>query len=146
MKLTDVLKMLNVNGVTYQVVRQPEFGKTYIKATVLSNDLAACMQSILDLSFVLENNYYDLGDGIYLTFEDWVVNEDKTFAQFFLEANADLITNATCLGGNVNVYFEKLPDGIGNVLSHCKKVVGPDYIQYTVKRDKTNLVISTRKR
>lgn len=145
--MTSVLKMLNANGVAYQLVNKPEFGKTYIKVSVLSEDLLKCMQSILSMTYEMDDRYFVMGDGVYLTFESLVpdLDADKTFPQRFVEEYADYIESANCIAGNVDVLMRELPDGISKYLNHCKKVVAKDYIQYTLKKNGKTLIVSVRK-
>lgn len=146
-KLAHLLDLLNINGVTYQLINKHEFDKTYVKVTILSryvkNTYLSLFYTVYD--FDEDSGYFDLGDDIYVTFDTLEVemeDDEITFAQRFLREFCDEVINAECIGGNVNVFMEKLPDGIGKYIRQSQKVVGQDFIRYNVKRDKKTLTLA----
>lgn len=148
--LAFVLDFLNMNGVTYQIVNKPEFEKTYIKVTILSQAISNTILSLFytDYDFDEDSGYFDLGDDIYVTFEQLEVqldDEDISFGQRFLREFCDEVISAECIGGNVNVFLDRLPDGIGKYISRSQKTVAKDFNRYTVKRDKKTLNITVKR-
>lgn len=148
--LAFVLDLLNVNGVTYQVINKEEFGKTYIKVTILSQTIS---NNILSLFYSVyqfdeQSRYFDLGDDIFVTFDQLEVQldeDDISFGQRFLREFCDEIISAECIGGNVNVFMNKLPDGVGKYIAKAQKTVAKDFNRYAIKKDKKTLNITVKK-
>lgn len=145
--LSSVLQFLNINGVTYQVAHREEFDKTYIKITTMTSAVNNALLSAFNLLFDYDerSNYYQLGENLFVTFENMFIDlydDSISFAQHFLEANADKIIKADCIGGNVSVFMREKPDGLDKYLAKSQKLIGDDFITYTIKRDKTTLILS----
>lgn len=148
--LAHLIDLLNTNGVTYQLINKPEFDKTYVKVTILSTPINNTFLSLFYTMYQYDEDsgYFDLGDDIYVTFNRLEVEldeDDITFAQRFVREFCDEIITAECIGGNVSVLVDKLPEGIGKYISRSQKVIAKDFIRYTVKRDKKTLTISVKR-
>lgn len=146
-KIAGLLDLLNINSVTYQMINKHEFGKTYIKASILSRDLNNTFLSLFYTVYPFDEStgYFDLGDDVYITFDELYVNvrdEEITFAQRFIKEYCDEIVSADCVGGNVNVFMKTLPSGIGKYIGKSQKTIGKDFVRYTMRRDKRMLTIS----
>jgi mRNA-degrading endonuclease HigB of HigAB toxin-antitoxin module len=150
--LKDVLELFNTNDIAYQLIRKPEFGKSYIKAQILDSGRNNEFLSLFQLQYKKDNaGFYNVGDDVYVSFATPEIEDafPITYAERFLMECSDYVQSAECISGNVNAMLSCdnncLPEDIQKMISHSQKLVKDKYIVYSIKKDDSKLVLTVRR-